>query len=74
MRTQHTWRNAYADLCIDLLDANPDISRHELAQRLDMSPDEVEEILTRLIALGVVDKPTRTSPRPVLQHRLGSFK
>jgi hypothetical protein len=70
----YTYKNAYADLCLDLLDANPNISRSELTQRLDLMLDEVDAILTRLTALGVVDKPTRTAPPPVLQHRVGRFK
>jgi hypothetical protein len=43
----YTYKNAYADLCLELLDANPNISRSELAQRLDMSLDEMDDIISR---------------------------
>ena len=74
MRTQ-SWRNAYDERALDALDANPNVSRRELAQRLDMSLDEIDDILSRLTLLGVIDRPTHPAPTPApVLHRIGRFK
>ena len=64
MRTQHTWRNAYADICLDLLEANPNISSREIAQQLDLPLDLLDEIVERI-------RPTQQLPIQGLPVRLG---
>jgi hypothetical protein len=63
MRPQ-SWRSDYASRAEIILADEPTITREALAEEMDLPLDFVDEILERL-------RPTRISPKPGLQHRLG---
>jgi hypothetical protein len=65
MRPQ-SWHRDYASRAEIILEDEPDITREKLADELDVSPDFVDELLAEI-------RPTRISPKPVMQHRVGRF-
>jgi hypothetical protein len=67
MRPNSSWRNDYASRAQIILEDEPTISREKLADELDVSPDFVDELLEQI-------RPTRTLPKPAMNHRLGRFR
>ena len=65
MRT-NSWRCDYAARAEIILEDEPTITREKLADELDVSPDFVDELIEQI-------RPTRISPKPVMQHRVGRF-
>jgi hypothetical protein len=67
MRPNNSWRCDYAARAEIILEDEPTISREKLADELDVSPDFLDELLDQI-------RPTRISPKAVMQHRVGRFK
>jgi hypothetical protein len=63
----HSWRRSYSDRAETIIADEPNITREALAEEMDLPLDFVDELLEQI-------RPTRTSPKPVMQHRVGSFK
>ena len=54
MRPYH-WRNSYDDAIAD--NRNPSVTRRELCQHTGLLSDEVADIIDRLTARGLIERP-----------------
>ena len=67
-------RNATQKECSDytsraeiILEDEPDITREKLAEEMDLPLDFIDDLLAQI-------RPTRISPKPVMNHQLGRFR
>ena len=61
-----SWRSDYTSRAEIILEDEPDITREKLAEEMDLPLDFIDDLLAQI-------RPTRISPKPVMQHRVGRF-
>jgi hypothetical protein len=62
-----SWRSDYTSRAEIILEDEPDITREKLAEEMDLPLDFIDDLLAQI-------RPTRISPKPVMNHQLGRFR